>query len=83
MLSVTVPGQPFWSYKVFHSLWLPVLGVGVHGQDQGANQGWLPPTPSLGEGHQRAPSILSYASAFLCLHLPAVIEKTLGGTRVA
>ena len=26
--------KPVWSYKVIHSLWLPLLGLGVHGKDQ-------------------------------------------------
>lgn len=29
-LTVTGAGQPVWSYKVIHSLWLPLLGLGVY-----------------------------------------------------
>ena len=30
MLPVSGPEQPVWSYKVIHSLWLPLLGLSVH-----------------------------------------------------
>ena len=33
-LPVTGYGRPVWSYKVIHSLWLPLLGLGVHEKDQ-------------------------------------------------
>ena len=37
-LPVTGPGQPVQRYKAVHSLWLSLLGLGVHGKDQAATK---------------------------------------------
>ena len=37
MLPVTDPGEPIWSYKATHSVWLPLLGLGVCGKDKGVH----------------------------------------------
>ena len=38
---LTGPGQRVLSYKVTHSLLLPLLGLGEHGKGQAGHQGWL------------------------------------------
>ena len=49
MLHVPGPGQPVWSYTAIHGLYLPLLGLGVHGKDQAAHQDLL--WPALGQKH--------------------------------
>lgn len=37
-LPVSARGQPVWSYEVLHCLWLPLLGLGVHGRTKLCNK---------------------------------------------
>ena len=67
MLPVTGPVQPVWSYKVTHSLWLPLLGLGVWGKDQASLQGQILPAPGPGADQQRSQD--TPRSASTCLHL--------------
>ena len=73
MLPVTGPGQPVSIYRMTHSLWLHLLDLCVHGKDQAAHQGWLPPALSLGTGLQKARS--TARSTFTCLHLLAACQS--------
>ena len=78
-LPVTGSGQPVWSYKVIHSLWLPLLGLGVHRNDQGVHQGQL-------YQHRAQGQVIKNPKILLCLPLPAsylsgsVTERVSGNT---
>ena len=52
VLPVTGPGQPTWSYKVIHSLWLPPQSLSVCEKDHAMHQEWLVPALGLGTGQQ-------------------------------
>ena len=54
MLPVTSLGQPIWSYKVIYSLWLILLGLGMHGKDKAAHQGSLLPLLDPWAGQQKS-----------------------------
>ena len=54
ILLMTAPRQPVWSYKAIHSLWLSLLSLGVHRNDQDVHQGSFLLTLSPGEGQQKS-----------------------------
>ena len=58
MLIVTGPGQSVSSYKLIHSLWLPLLGLGVWGRAQAVHQGRLSVAPRLGAHQQKSQGTL-------------------------
>ena len=69
-LPVMGPGLYFWSYKVIHSLRLPLLSLGVHGKGQAACQDGLPPAPGPETGQQKSQGILRSAFNFQMLYQP-------------
>lgn len=71
------PGLFVWSYKTIYSLWLFLLGLGVHGRGPALHQGWFSPAPSLGEaaGHPKAQG--SLRSDFTCWLLDSFTEVSL------
>ena len=69
-LPVTSPEQHVWSYKVIHSLWLPLLSLSVWGKDQAAYQGQFSPALVLGVGQQKYQGTPRSASTCLFLSAP-------------
>ena len=72
VLPVTGPGQPTWSYKVIHSLWLPLQSLSVCEKDHAMHQDWLLPALGLGTGQQK--SQVTPTFTFTCLHLPEAVQ---------
>ena len=79
ILPVTGPGQPIWNYNMIHSLWLPLLGLGVWGKDQVAHHCWPLSAPVPGACPQKSHGTPRLASAYL---LVSVTERAPGGTQV-
>ena len=67
---------------MIHGLWLPLLGLGVHRNDQAVHQGQLPPAVNLkqvSKGPSHPEIHLPLPSAWL---LSSVTEKAYDGTQV-
>ena len=60
------PSATCWSYKL-STVWLPLLGLGVHGKYQGAHEAQLLFAAGLGAGQQKPQGTLRSALAYLCL----------------
>ena len=56
-----------WGYREIHTLWLPLLGLGVHRKDQAVHQDKLLPAPGLGASQQKPQGTLRSTSPCLCL----------------
>ena len=68
-------GQPVWSYRIIHSLWLPLLGLVVHRNDQTVHQGGLLPAPGLETGQQKFQGIPGSTSTYLCLPVACLAQS--------
>lgn len=74
---------------MIHSLWPPLLHLGVHGRGQGRHQGWISPALSPEESQQKAQGTLRYAPSSLHLPMPAsyllgsATERVSGNTQIA
>ena len=64
---MTSPGQPVWSYKTIHVLWLLLLDLGICRKGQTVCQGWFLLAPGLVAGQLKSEG--TSRSAYTYLHL--------------
>ena len=58
---------PVWRYKAIHSMWLPLLGLGMYGEDPAVHQDQLLPAAGPEAGQQKFQRVLRSSSTCLSI----------------